>query len=234
MIIKILITIFIASNLFANQKPIIGSIDINKMAEEKNITELEELAKNNPYMADINFMIGVYYMAGDNEKNIKPDFKKAMDYFLKDQNNLAMANYKIAELYYYGYGVDRDYLKSIEYFKKSVDKKFKDYKSVAPLSLLGISNIYLEKLFDYEGAIPFLMQAAQEFDRVEAQMTIAFMYLEGKGFQKDEREANVWINKAYFNKDATGEHKAYISNYIEPVNNFNIENDVKNSCGVLR
>lgn len=234
MISRILVTILIVSNLFANQKPIIGSIDINKMAEEKNITELEELAKNNPYMADINFMIGVYYMAGDKEKNIKPDFKKAMDYFLKDQNNLAMANYKIAELYYYGYGVERDYLKSIYFFKKSVDKKFKDYKSVAPLSLLGISNIYLEKLFDYEEAIPFLMQAAQEFDRVEAQMTIAFMYLEGKGFQKDEREANVWINKAYFNKEATGEHKAYISNYIEPVNNFNIESDVKNSCGVLR
>lgn len=234
MISRILVTILIVSNLFANQKPIIGSIDINKMAEEKNITELEELAKNNPYMADINFMIGVYYMAGDKEKNIKPDFKKAMDYFLKDQNNLAMANYKIAELYYYGYGVERDYLKSIYFFKKSVDKKFKDYKSVAPLSLLGISNIYLEKLFDYEEAIPFLMQAAQEFDRVEAQMTIAFMYLEGKGFQKDEREANVWINKAYFNKEATGEHKAYNSNYIEPVNNFNIESDVKNSCGVLR
>ncbi|MCT7563175.1 sel1 repeat family protein [Aliarcobacter butzleri] len=234
MIKKALTIIFIAGSLFATQKPIIGSIDLNKMAEEKNITELESLAKNNPYMADINFMIGVYYMAGDKERNLPPDFKKAMDYFLKDQNNLAMANYKIAELYYYGYGVEKDYFKSIEYFKKSVDKKFKDYKSVAPLSLLAISNIYLEKLFDYENAVPYLMQAAQDFNRVEAEMTIAFMYYEGKGLPKDEKEANVWINKAYFNKDATGEHKAYISNYIEPVNSFDIQSDVKNYCGVLK
>lgn len=234
MIKKALTIIFIAGSLFATQKPMIGSIDVNKMAEEKNITELESLAKNNPYMTDINFMIGVYYMAGDKEKNLPPDFKKAMDYFLKDQNNLAMANYKIAELYYYGYGVGKDYFKSIEYFKKSVDKKFKDYKSVAPLSLLAISNIYLEKLFDYENAVPYLMQAAQDFNRVEAEMTIAFMYYEGKGLPKDEKEANVWINKAYFNKDATGEHKAYISNYIEPVNSFDIQSDVKNYCGVLK
>ena len=234
MIKKALTIIFIASSLFATQKPIIGSIDLNKLAEEKNITELESLAKNNPYMADINFMIGVYYMAGDKERNLPPDFKKAMDYFLKDQNNLAMANYKIAELYYYGYGVEKDYFKSIEYFKKSVDKKFKDYKSVAPLSLLAISNIYLEKLFDYENAVPYLMQAAQDFNRVEAEMTIAFMYYEGKGLPKDEKEANVWINKAYFNKDANGEHKAYISNYIEPVNSFDIQSDVKNYCGVLK
>lgn len=78
------------------------------------------------------------------------------------------------------------------------------------------------------------MIKAQEFNKVEAEMTLAFMYYEGKGIPKNETEANYWINKAYFNKDANGDIKAYISNYIEPVNNFNIESDVKNSCGVLR
>jgi TPR repeat protein len=146
-----------------------------------------------------------------------------------------MANYKIAEIYYYGgFGVKQDLEKSIEYFTKSLNQEFKDYKSVAPLSLLAISNIYLEKLYDYEKAVPYLMRAAQEFNKVEAEMTLAFMYYEGKGIPKNETEANYWINKAYFNKDANGDIKAYISNYIEPVNNFNIESDVKNSCGVLR
>ena len=78
------------------------------------------------------------------------------------------------------------------------------------------------------------MQAAQEFNRVEAQMTLAFMFNEGKGIEKDENEANIWLNKAYFNKDATGEHKAFMSNYIEAVTNFNIAEDVKNYCGVLQ
>lgn len=228
-ILACLSTILLGSIQMPTQK-----IDVEKMAEEKSIKELEEMAKNNPYLEDINFMIGVYYMAGDKSKNINPDFKKAMTYFKKDENNIAMASYKIAELYFYGYGVDKDLNKSIEYFKKSVNKNMKDYKAVAPLSLLAISNIYLQELFQYEEAVPYLFQAAQEFDRVEAQMTIAFMYFEGKGLPKDEKEANAWINKAYFNKNADGEHKAYISNYIEPVNNFNIQSDVKNYCGVLK
>ena len=241
MIKRILISISLATSLFATQvtpiqtNPIQGNINIEKMVENRDIRELEELAINNPYMADINFMIGVYYMAGDKIKNIKPNFEKALKHLTKDENNLAMANYKIAEIYYYGgFGINQDLEVSIKYFNKSLNQEFKDYKSVAPLSLLAISNIYLEKLFDYENAVPYLMRAAQEFNKVEAEMTLAFMYYEGKGIPKNETEANYWINKAYFNKDANGDIKAYISNYIEPVNNFNIESDVKNSCGVLR
>ncbi|WP_418181408.1 tetratricopeptide repeat protein (plasmid) [Aliarcobacter lanthieri] len=222
-------TTILAQNIIFN-----GGIDIDKMIDNKDISELETLANNNPYLNDINFMIGIYYMAGDQKKNISPDFKKAMEHFKKDQNNLAIANYKIAELYYYGLGVEKEFLTAIEYFKKSLNRELKDYKSVAPLSLLAISNVYLEQLYDYEDAIPFLMQAAQEFDKVEAQMTLAFLFIEGKGVEKDEKEANYWLNKAYFNKKATGEHKAYMSNYIEPVENFNIQQDVKNYCGVLQ
>ena len=213
MIKRILISISLATSLFATQvtpiqtNPIQGNINIEKMVENRDIRELEELARNNPYMADINFMIGVYYMAGDKIKNVEPNFEKAIKHLTKDENNLAMANYKIAEIYYYGgFGAKQDLEKSI----------------------------YLEKLYDYEKAVPYLMRAAQEFNKVEAEMTLAFMYYEGKGILKNEIEANYWINKAYFNKDANGDIKAYISNYIEPVNNFNIESDVKNSCGVLR
>lgn len=241
MIKKALISLSVATILFATQgstiqtNPLQGSINIDKMVENRDIRELEELARNNPYMADINFMIGVYYMAGDKIKNVEPNFEKAIKHLTKDENNLAMANYKIAEIYYYGgFGANQDLEKSIQYFTKSLNQEFKDYKSVAPLSLLAISNIYLEKLYDYEKAVPYLMRAAQEFNKVEAEMTLAFMYYEGKGILKNEIEANYWINKAYFNKDANGDIKAYISNYIEPVNNFNIESDVKNSCGVLR
>ena len=104
--IKFLFTICISMsiNIFASNIPITGGINIDKMIENKDITELERLAEDNPYLNDISFMIGVYYMAGDVKKKIKPDFKKAMKYLKRDENNLAMANFKIAELYYYGYG----------------------------------------------------------------------------------------------------------------------------------
>lgn len=36
-------------------------------------------------MSDINYMIGIYYMAGDVKKNIKPDFYKALMYLKKDR-----------------------------------------------------------------------------------------------------------------------------------------------------
>lgn len=201
---------------------------------EKDIGELEKIAKENPYMPDINYMIGIYYMAGDVKKNIKPDFIKAMYYLKKDENNNAIANYKIGELYYYGYGVKQDYKIAISYFKKATEKNFKDYKAVAPIATLAISQVYIEKLHEYENAIPFLMQAANEFNKPEAQMNLAFLYIEGKGIEKNEEEANKWINKAYFNKDTTADMKAYMSSYIESTNTFDIESDVKNSCGMLK
>lgn len=202
--------------------------------QDKDISELEKIAKENPYMANINYMIGIYYMAGDVKKNIKPNFQKAMFFLKKDENNIAIANYKIGELYYYGYGVEQSYPKAIEYFKKASKKEFKDYIAVAPIAITAISEIYVERLHDYENAVPYLLQAADEFHKPEAQMMLAFLYYEGKGIEKNEGEANKWINRAYFNKNTTADMKAYISNYIEPTNSFDIESDVKNSCGMLK
>ncbi len=207
---------------------------INNQNADKDIKELEKIAKDNPFMSDINYMIGIYYMAGDVKKNIKPDFNKAMLYLKKDENNIAIANYKIGELYYYGYGVPQNYNTAIEYFKRASNKKFKDYRGVAPIATLAIGETYMQKLHDFESAAPYLLQAADEFNKPEAQMTLAFLYYEGKGIGKNEDEANKWINRAYFNKDTTADMKAYMSNFIESVNSFNIESDVKNSCGMLR
>lgn len=231
--IAVITASFIASNI-ALATPIVGNnFDMNKFGEEKNVSELEKLATSNPYLTDVNYMLGVYYMAGDVKKNIQPDFKKAMQFLQKDRANIAIANFKIAELYYYGYGVEKDYNRAIEYFKEATNEKLRDHKSVAPLALLAISQIYLEKFIDYENAIPYILQAAQKYDRVEAQIILAFLYWEGKGIEKNEEQADYWINKAYFNKNATGDHKAYISNYIEATDTFNINEDVRNYCGVL-
>lgn len=230
---KIALKLLLLSNIaFAN--PLISNFDASNIGTTKDVKELERLAQSNPYLSDINYMLGIYYMAGDLEKKLPPDFKKAMDYLQKDKENIAIANYKIAELYYYGYGVEKDYQKAIEYFKRASDKKFKDHKSVAPIALLALSQVYIEKLYEYDNAVPYLMQAAQDFDKVEAQMILAFLYYEGKGIEQNEDDANFWINKAYFNKAATGDHKAYISNFIEPSTDFNIQQDVKNYCGVLK
>lgn len=208
--------------------------EISNEYADKDIKELEKIAKENPYMININYMIGIYYMAGDVKKNIKPDFQKALYFLKKDEDNLALANYKIGELYYYGYGVEQNYNTAIDYFKKACDSSFKDYKGVAPIALVVIAEIYLEKIFDYESAVPYLLQASQEFDKPEAEMLLAFLYFEGKGIEKNLEEADKWINKAYFNKDTTADMKAYMSNYIESVNSFDIDSDVKNSCGMLQ
>lgn len=236
--ISIFLSLCIAVNLLsAVQVPQGIDTTNNKQVnsfKDKDISELEKIAKENPYMENINYMIGIYYMAGDVKKNIKPNFQKAMLFLKKDENNIGIANYKIAELYYYGYGVEQNYTKAIEYFKKASSKSFKDYKAVAPIAITAISEIYVEKLHDYENAVPYLLQAADEFDKAEAQMMLAFLYFEGKGIEKNESEANKWINRAYFNKNTTADMKAYISNFIEPTNSFDIESDVKNSCGMLK
>lgn len=224
-IIYTFVILILTTTVFANNT-------INYSDKEK-IEKIKEAAASNPHLQNINYLIGIYYMAGDVKNNIKPDFKKAMKYFLKDSNNIANANYRIAELYFYGYGTKKDLKKAIYYLEKAMDKKFVDYEAVRPIALVAIGRIYAKELKKPEKAIPYLLEAAQKYDKVEAQLALAFMFRRGEGVKENTNEANHWIQKAYFNKNADGNIKAYISNFVVAKGDFDIENDVKQYCGML-
>lgn len=208
----------------------INEIKNVEMDKNKFIKELKGLVEANPYVKDANYTLGIYYMAGDIKNGREPDFQKAKFHLLKDKDNLAMANFKIAELYYYGYGVRQDYQKAIQWFKRAINEDFKDARAVILRARLAIGETYLMKLQDGENAFPYFLKVAQENNEASAQMTVAFMYLEGKGVDKNKEEANYWINKAYFNPHVESFQKVFMARFIESVGEYNIQADLRETC----
>ncbi len=219
---KILITLIMGTVLFANPiNSMTGNMNQMNMSSKQLFGHLQSLTMTNPYVEYANFMLGLYYLAGDPAQGIKQDYIKAMDYFKKDAANLAMANYKIAEMYYFGLGIKKDTKTAMQWFLKAIDGEFMDSKQATPIANAAIGTIYLNELKDPKKAYPYLLNSAQDGNLVDAQIVLAFMYAKGDGIKQNWDEADYWLNKAWTNKAITPEQKKSLIQFIEKAGQAN-------------
>lgn len=96
--------------------------------------------------------LGRIYEAGYQHLEIKPDISVAINWYRQAAVQCDACQYELWRIYYFGLGVDKDYVEAARYLKKAA-----------------------------EGGLP------------QAQMQLAFRYLEGEGVPKDNVHAYKWF-----------------------------------------
>ena len=115
------------------------------------------------------------------------------------------AQNELADLYFWGYGVEVDEEKYIYWLKKSAEYGF--WRS---MDKLGDSYKYKN---DYSESVKWYRQAA-ELGYASAQNNIADMLWYGNGVSENENEANIWYEKAAKQGYAAAQYNLGISYFI--------------------
>lgn len=145
------------------------------------------------------FKIGIRdYNAGD-----KVGAVRALEYAATQGHTMAL--WKLGRMYAEGDGVMHDDLKAFEYFSKIADQ----YADESPTSanarfvssafvalggyfLEGIAGSYVKR--DVNRAVDMFYYAASYYGDPDAQYSLARLYLEGIGVEKDSRQAARWLH----------------------------------------
>ena len=101
------------------------------------------------------------------------------------------AQYRLGNMYYYGYGVNKDYKKAVEWYQKSADQGYK-------LAQNDLGHMYdqgygIDK--DYKRAIEWYQKSADQGCE-DAQYSLGNMYYYGYGVDKDYKKAIEWYQKS--------------------------------------
>lgn len=100
-------------------------------------------------------------------------------------------DHKRGLLFYKGIGVDKDFKKAVQWFKRAAKKGH----SGAQYNLGIMSYLGQGVPQDYAQAA-FWFQKAGENDHAAAQYNLGFLYYEGKGVVKDDLQAFMWIDRS--------------------------------------
>ena len=111
----------------------------------------------------------------------------------------AEANFALGGVYYFGLGVQQDYAKAIEWYKKAAAQ---DHAG-AQFALGGVYNFGLGVRQDYAKAIEWYEKAAAQ-DHADAQFFLGIMYDEGLGVRQNLATAKEWFGKACDNGNQNG------------------------------
>lgn len=137
--------------------------------------------------------VGVVYESGNSY--VKKDCATALALYQKSaaQGNTG-ALVRIANVYTYGIGVQKDYAVAREYFQKIISKN--DEFSV--YGMYGLAILAYEgwgQDVDYETAVYWYRKAA-ELGEAASQNDLGWCYENGYGVEKDTSEAIMWYRKA--------------------------------------
>lgn len=177
----------------------LGACYMYSMGTEQNFEEAIKCLKQAADMGVAQAMndLGVCYansIGVDEESAVSESikmFSKAAEFGdSKAQNNLA--NY-----YYYGTVIPRDYKKAFYWYSKAANQG--DAPAQSSLALLYLEGLGVEK--NAEIAISWLKPAAESGD-VEAQSNLGKCYLEGIGTSVNYAEAVKWLELAAASKDS--------------------------------
>ena len=140
------------------------------------------------------------YNAGD-----KIGAARALEYAATHGHALAL--WKLGRMYADGDGVPRNDLRAFEYFSKIADENADEapdspragvvanaFVSLGSYFLNGIRGSYVQP--NPERAVEMFSYAASYFGDPNAQYSLARLYLEGTGLDRDERQAARWLNLA--------------------------------------
>lgn len=130
------------------------------------------------------------YYNGTN--GVTKDYQKAFEiYEQAAKKGSARAQYYIAEMYYYGIGLEKDEIVGYQWYKKAADNG----DSIA-CNRLG-NMFYSGKTVpqNYSTAFSWYKKSAEKGYKW-GQFNLADMYFDGKGCEKDYAQAAVWFQKA--------------------------------------
>lgn len=116
----------------------------------------------------------------------------------------ALAQWKLGRMYAQGDGVPRNDLRAFEYFRRIADGHADDSPDMPQARFVAnafvqLGNYYLEGIAnssikaDPERAREMYSYAASYFGDADAQYSLARLYLDGHGAQKDPRQAIRWL-----------------------------------------
>jgi len=103
------------------------------------------------------------------------------------------ANFQLGKIYYLKKYDKKDLLKSYEYFKKASDYEH-------PKAKYNLAVIFSQKDFikhNYKNSYELFYDLAKK-DYANAQYKVGMFLLYGLGVDKDYKEANKWLERAYF------------------------------------
>ena len=103
----------------------------------------------------------------------------------------AIDQYNWGVIYYNGHGVEKDYKKAFEWFKRASDKGYTNATRI--VGRMYYNGEYVEK--DYEKAFQYTMRAVEEGDNYAMTM-LGSMYLYGEGVEKNSERAVQWFEQA--------------------------------------
>ena len=130
------------------------------------------------------------YYNGTN--GVTKDYKKAMEiYELASKKGSAIAQYYIAEMYYYGEGVEKDEIVGYQWYKKAADNG--DSFACNRLGNIFYSGKTVPQ--NYSTAFSWYKKSAERGYKW-GQYNLANRYYYGEGCEKDYKQAIVWFQKA--------------------------------------
>ncbi len=137
--------------------------------------------------------VGDYYYFGE-PGLVEQDYKRALSWFLKaSENDFAPSKYCIGKMYFYGQGVEIDYQKSFEWFMKAAEQGY-----ARAQDFIG-DFYYFEDPHvvdqDYAKAFEWYQKAAEQGLDM-SQNSLAILYLNGYGVERNNEEALKWFQKA--------------------------------------
>ena len=119
------------------------------------------------------------------------DYQEALNQWLKVAETSPDAQASIAELYYYGLGVEKDIGTSAEWYKKAANKGH----ALSAYNLGRICQLGLVGPANFSEAARWYLKAALD-GHAGAQNNIGLMYESGMGVSRDPRKAKIWFEKA--------------------------------------
>lgn len=144
------------------------------------------------------YYVGWYYEIG--RGNISIDLEKAHEWYEKSaKQNFPDSLYRLGELYFYGQGVNKDYLKSGEYFARAASlgiKEAKDFLDNAKKICVKNKenkpyNGQVIKVVNYD--LPYCFLAAHTYDPASMHASGIAYYAGMMNLKKDYKEAYSWF-----------------------------------------
>ena len=133
-------------------------------------------------LGNINYKRGVFFLRDSNE------YRNAFAYYsYAATRGHIEAQIKVAEMYYGGYGVQKDYQNAVVWYEKAAAQGSKDAQvEVADMYYSGKG---IEK--DYKKAFMWLEKAAAQ-GHVKSIYKVGYMYENGLGVKQDYKKAFTW------------------------------------------
>ena len=143
--------------------------------------------------AKAQLMLGA--LAADGHGELKPNYQKAKFYYtLAAEQNFAVAQLALGELYIDGKGVTKNYKQALRWLKKAAIQGLSEAQD--KLGILYSSGEGVE--LDYTKAFKWWMMAAKQ-GNVDVQSDIGIMYEYGNGVSQSNINAFMWYAIAAYN-----------------------------------